>query len=235
MTAMVRGELIKTVTTRTALGYAALGAALSAIGVVILTLSQDLATTSDKELAIGGAPIVLLLFGLVGAAGEYRHRTAAPAALVTKDRGKLLMARAGSYALVSAGIAVVMFAVALALALPLLAGEPGPSLSAADIAWVGGGSIVAALLSAIMGVGAGALARNQVLGVVTALVLGFIVTPLIEQIDPEIATYTPFGAANTLAGNGDAIGQGLAGLVFLAWTLPIVAAAVVAERRRDLA
>lgn len=235
MTAMVRGELIKTVSTRTALGYAALGAVLSAIGVLVLTLSQDLATTTDKQFAIGGAPIVLLLFGLVGAAGEYRHRTAAPAALVTGGRGKLLMARAGSYALVSAGIAAVMFVVALALALPLLGDEPGPSLSAADIAWVGGGSLVAAVLSSMMGVGAGALTRNQVMGVVAALVLGFIVTPLIEQIDGEIAAYTPLGAANTLAGNGDAVGQGLAGLVFLAWTLPIVAAAVVAERRRDIA
>ena len=81
MTALLRGELIKVVTTRTLLGYAALGVAVAIANVLIITLSQDLTTAADKQEAIAGLPMLLILFGLVGAAGEYRHRTAAPAAL----------------------------------------------------------------------------------------------------------------------------------------------------------
>ena len=100
MTALLRGELIKTVTTRTVFGYAALAVALIIANVLITTLSEDLRTVASKPGAIAGLPMLLILFGLVGAAGEYRHRTAAPAALAAGGRrGRLLVARAGAYAL----------------------------------------------------------------------------------------------------------------------------------------
>ena len=101
MTALIRGELIKTVSTRTLLGYAVTGVALAIANVVIVTqFSGELVTVSDKQEAIAGLPIIVLLFGLVGATGEYRHRTAAPAALVAgRDRALLLLARASAYAL----------------------------------------------------------------------------------------------------------------------------------------
>jgi hypothetical protein len=77
MSALLRGELIKTVTTRTVFGYATLVVALAIGNVLIVTLSKDLVTASDKQGAIAGLTPLLILFGLVGAAGEYRHRTAA--------------------------------------------------------------------------------------------------------------------------------------------------------------
>jgi ABC-2 type transport system permease protein len=84
MSALMRGELIKAVTTRTLFGYAALGVALAIANVLIVTLSKDLVTVADKQEAIAGLPMLLILFGLVGAAGEYRHRTVAPAALAAE-------------------------------------------------------------------------------------------------------------------------------------------------------
>src|SRR3712207_2153898 len=90
MTALVRGELIKATTTRTMLGYALTAIALSIIAVLVVTQTEDLVSVSQKEAALSGGPIVLLLFGIVGAAGEYRHRTAAPAALVSPGRGRFL-------------------------------------------------------------------------------------------------------------------------------------------------
>src|SRR5918995_2940107 len=104
MSALMRGELIKTVTTRTLFGYAVIGVALAIANVLILTLSEDLVTVADKQEAIAGLPILLILFGLVGAAGEYRHRTAAPAALTAgRGGGRLLVARAGAYAVTGMG------------------------------------------------------------------------------------------------------------------------------------
>ena len=239
MTAMLRGELIKTVTTRTVFAYAALGVALAIANVLILTLSKDLLTVADKQEAIAGLPMLLILFGLVGAAGEYRHRTAAPAALaVGGRRGRLLIARAGAYAATGLVLGTLTAAVALAVGLPLLSGEPGPGLGSGDIAAVAAGSIVGAGLCAIIGVGAGALVRNQVAGVVGALILMFLGMPLLNIADETAAELTPFGAAVVLAGDpsvGDTLSRGGAGLVLTAWTLPLLLAAIVVERRRDLA
>jgi ABC-2 type transport system permease protein len=238
MTALMRGELIKTATTRTLLGYTAFGVVLAVAGVLIGSLTSDLGTVAAKEEALAGWPILLLLFGLVGAAGEYRHRTAAPAALVAgRDRGQLLLARAGAYALASLAITALMVAVTLALGLPLLDSEPGPGLGSSEVASVAGGSLVAAVLSAIMGVAVGALVRNQVAGVVGTLVVAFIAGPLIATIDETVAEYIPFGAAAALAGAvGDAtLSWAGTALVLAAWTVPLLIAAIVAERRRDLA
>jgi hypothetical protein len=239
MSALIRGELIKTVSTRTLLGYALTGVALAIANVMIVTqASGELDTVSDKEEAIAGLPIIVLLFGLVGATGEYRHRTAAPAVLAAgQDRALLLLARAGAYALTGLAIGALMVAVALVLGLSLLPAHPGPGLGAHDVALVAAGSLLAATLSAIMGVAVGAVVRNQVAGVVGALILAFVVSPLIAVIDETAVEFTPFGAAFALAGDPQAgtLSWGGDALLLLAWTLPLVLAAVVTERHRDLA
>jgi hypothetical protein len=239
MTALLRGELIKTVTTRTLFGYAALGVALAIANVLIFTLSKDLLTVADKQEAIAGLPMLLILFGLVGAAGEYRHRTAAPAALaVGGRRGRLLLARAGAYAVTGLALGTLTASVSLALGLPLLSGEPGPGLGSGVITAVAVGSIVGAALCAIMGVATGALVRNQVAGVVGALIVMFVGMPLLNVADETAAELTPFGAAVVLAGDpaiGGTLSWAGAALVLAAWTLPLLLAAVAVERRRDLA
>jgi hypothetical protein len=238
MTALLRGELLKTMTTRTIFGYAALGVGLAIANVLILTLSKDLVTASDKREAIAGLPPLFILFGLVGAAGEYRHRTAAPAALAAGGRrGRVLLARAGAYAISGLALGALAGAVALGLGLPLLSREPGPGLDSGTIAAVGAGGAVGAALCAIMGVAAGALVRNQVVGVVGTLILMFVAMPLLNLVDETAAEVTPFGAAVVLAGDptGDSLSPDGAALVLAAWTAPLVLAAILFERRRDLA
>jgi ABC-2 type transport system permease protein len=238
MTALVRGELIKTVTTRTLFGYAAIGVVFMIANVLIVTqFSGELSTIADKREAIAGLPILLLLLGLVGAAGEYRHRTAAPAALAGgRDRGQLLLARAGAYAVVGVAVAALMVAVSLALGLPLLAGEPGQRLGTGDVAAVAGGSLFAAALSAIMGVAVGALVRNQVAAVIGTLILIFVVSPLLHLVSETALEFTPWGAAAVLAGEPhETLSWGGAALILAAWTVLPLIAAITAERRRDVA
>jgi ABC-2 type transport system permease protein len=238
MTALLRGELIKSVTTRTVFGYAGLVVALAIANVLIVTLSEDLVTVSDKQGAIAGLTPLLILFGLVGAAGEYRHRTGAPAALAAGGRrGRLLLARAGAYAVTAFLLGALAALVALAVGLPLLSREPGPAVGSDEIAAVAVGSAVGAALCAAMGVAAGALVRSQVVGVVGALILMFVAMPLLNLVDETAAELTPFGAAVVLAGDpaGDTLSWSGAGLVLAAWTAPLLVAAIVVERRRDLA
>jgi hypothetical protein len=239
MTALFTGELIKTVTTRTLGIYALTGLTLAIANAVIVTqASGDLTTVPDKQEAIAGLPVLVLLFGLVGATGEYRHRTAAPAALAAgRDRPLMLLARASAYAVTGLAVGALMVTVALALGLPLLAAHPGPGLSPHDIALVAAGSLLAALLSAIMGVAMGALVRNQVAGVVGVLILAFIVSPLLAAIDETAVEFTPFGAAFALAGDPQTgtLSWGGDAVLLFGWTVPLLIAAIAAERRRDLA
>src|SRR5690242_13335258 len=131
MSTLIRGELIKAITTRTIFAYGALAVVL-AVGQVlalILPAPDTPMSLSDKTQAIAGLPLLVLLLGLVGAAGEYRHRPAAPAMLVAgRDRGLLLLARAGAYAGAAVAVAALATTVTLAVGLPLLAQRRGPQI-----------------------------------------------------------------------------------------------------------
>ena len=61
--------------------------------------------------------------------------------------------------------------------------------------------MLAAAISAIMGVAVGALARNQVAAVVGTLLLLFVVTPLLQPSSETIFELTPFVAATAVAGD----------------------------------
>lgn len=195
-------------------------------------MSQD-----DKKEALGGLPLLVLLLAIVGAAGEYRHRTAAPAALVAgRDAGRLLVARAGAYAVAGAAVAALATVITLAVGLPLLADRPGPVVSAGDVALIAGGSLVAAALLAVFGVALGALVRNQVVAVTGTLIVIFVVLPLVQALSGTILDLTPFGAAQGVAGAGlTTLSTGAAAVVLVSWTLVALVAAVVGERRRDIA
>jgi ABC-2 type transport system permease protein len=239
MTALIRGEIIKAATTRTILAYAAMAVVLAVaqVLVTILAASSDLTAPADKKAAIAGLPLLLLLLGIVGAAGEYRHRTVAPAVLVTgRDGGVMLLARAGAYAVTGVAVAALATVITLAVGLPLLAGESGTSLGAGDVALVAGGSLLAAALSASFGVALGALVRNQVVAVTGTLVVIFVVLPLVQALSATVLDLTPFGAAQGVAGATLAtLSWGEAGLVLVGWTLVALIAAMVVERRRDIA
>jgi ABC-2 type transport system permease protein len=237
MTAVLRGELIKTVSTRTVLCYAAGAVAFALVNLLVSAFASDLTSLDDKRAAIAGFPILLMLLGIVGAAGEYRHRTAAPAALAAgRDRGQVLAGRAAAYALTGAAVATLVLAVTFAIGIPLLGEEPGPALDGSDLVLIGAGSVLAAAISAIMGVAVGALARNHVAAVIGTLLLLFAAMPLLQLVSQTLFELTPFVSATAVAGDTAAENLSWAGalLVLLAWTLPVTAAAIITERRRDV-
>ncbi|MDW5595433.1 hypothetical protein VSS74_13875 [Conexibacter stalactiti] len=206
--------------------------------VAVAVASGELDSISEKREALTGLPFLLALFGVVGVAGEFRHRTAAPAALAAgNERVRLLLARAGVYAATGLGITAAMTAASLALGLPLLADHPGPDLGVGDVAAVASANLGAGLLFVIMGVALGALVRNQVAGVVALLMLNFVLNPLLSKADEAVGNLTPFGAAQVLTGmtHDTTLSIGAAALVLAAWTAPLLVVAIASDRRRDLA
>jgi hypothetical protein len=64
----------------------------------------------------------------------------------------------------------------------------------------------------------------------------FVVLPLVQVINPTVLDVTPFGAAQGVAGAGlETLSIGAAGVVLVGWTAAALIAAVVTERRRDIA
>ncbi|MFI1583169.1 ABC transporter permease [Embleya sp. NPDC020630] len=239
MSRLLRGELLKTLTTRSLHTFVACGVGYAVLNVLIVAVgSGRLDEVGEKEQALAGLPVLLMVWGLVGAAGEYRHRTAAPAALVAgRDRGTLLLARIGAYALTGLSIAALLIAVSVGLGLPLLADHPGADLTPGQVTSVAAGNLVAFVLSAIMGAAVGAMVRSPVVGVVVVLLVNFAVLPLVSGVAETAVTYTPFGAAEVLsrASRATALSPGAAAVVLCPWAIVLVAAAVAGERRRDLA
>jgi len=235
---LVRGELLKLRTTRTALGFTAAVVVLTLAIVLLTILAGDPKTIADKRsaLAVGSSiSALLLVFGVVGAGAEYRHRTLAPALLVAPGRGRLLAARLVAYGIAGLAIGVVMTVVAFAIGIPLLAGQPGPDLSTSDYLRTGGGGLVAVTVSTMLGVGVGTLIGKQVPAVIGTMVWIFVLEPLSGLID-HISKFTIGQAETSIGGDtgGDVLPWGAAVLVLVAWTAAFVIAAAVVDSRRDI-
>src|SRR6185312_10094897 len=184
-------------------------------------------------LNVGGVlSVPLLIFGIVGATGEYRHRTIAPAVLIAPGRARLTVARLIAYLLTALAVGVAMVVVALALGTAL--GNEGEDLSGSDYATIAGGGLVVAVLSTALGVGVGVLVRNQVAGVVGALIWLFILSPVLGLIDEQLPNYTTLPAAGVAGGGSGDISWGRAVIVLVAWAVVFFAAGLFVERRRDV-
>jgi ABC-2 type transport system permease protein len=238
VTHLIAGELIKVRTTRTALGFGIAALLLTVASVLITTLAESPNTLEDKRaaLAFGGLlAIFLLIYGAVGATGEYRHRTLAPAVLIAPDRFRLVIARSIAYGLTAVVFAVAIGALTFALGIPLLGDTNGPDLALGDYAGLAVGGVMTAVFCALIGVGAGTLVRNQVATIVGLLVWLFVAEPLVGLINDDFPKYTIGIALGALGegGNGDS-SMLTAAFVLGAWAFLLSIAGALVDRRRDV-
>jgi hypothetical protein len=236
--ALIGGEMIKVRSTRTALGFAVATLLLVLAVVLISILAGDPSDVDSKRDALntgGVMGVTLLLFGIVGASGEYRHRTIAPAVLIAPDRFRLSLARLLAYVITAILVAIAMAALAVVLGVLLLPGTEGPDLAGSDYVHIVAGAIIAAALSTALGVGVGILVKNQVAGVVGALVWILILAPLLGLIDNDIPSYTNAAAASTVGGTHDDVLSWAGGIaVLFAWAALFVVVGLLVDRRRDV-
>ena len=210
MTALVRAEWTKLFTTRVWIGLL-VGACLMAGG--FAALLTGLAGQAGGPPAVGSpeyealalsvasnAAVFALILGIIGTTQEYRHRTATPTFLATPKRGLVVVAKLVAYALAAVPFALVALAVTVAVVL-VYAGARGaaPSLTGenAEVLLNAGLAIV---VYAVIGVGLGALLRNQVGAIVGALVYLYVVEPLLSAFSATAAVYKwlPGGALEAM-------------------------------------
>jgi MFS family permease len=240
MTRLLSGELIKLRTTRTAIGFGAAGLLLALAATLLTILTGDVTSLDQKRDALnfgGGIGILFLLFGAVGATGEFRHRTLAPAVLIAPDRLRLVLARIGAYKLAGLAFGLVIAVVTLGIGLALMGGEPGPELTGSDYVKIGVGGLLDVVLAAAIGVGVGTLVRNQVAAVIGILVWLTILEPLTGLISDNITQYT-LGSTLDRVGRGfapsDEPSWGVSILVLVAWAVVACVLGAAVDRRRDV-
>jgi ABC-2 type transport system permease protein len=192
MTALVRAEWTKLFTTRVWIGLLA-GACVMAGGFAALLTGlagqeggpPPVGSPDYEALALAvasNAAVFALILGIIGMTQEFRHRTATPTFLTTPKRGRVVVAKLVAYALAAVPFALAAVAVTVAVVV-LYAGARGaaPSLTGenAEVLLSAGLAIV---VYAVIGVGLGALLRNQVGAIVGALVYLYVVEPIVSSI-----------------------------------------------------
>lgn len=240
MAFLIRAELIKLRTTRTAAGFLLTALALMLLNLLIQTLAADPDSVDDKRTALAAASLVsavIVVFGVVGATGEHRHGTITPTLLAAADRRRALIAKLAAYLVAGILVGIVLQGVAFAVGIPLLADAKGPDLDRNEYLNLGLGGALGAGLAATIGVALGTLVRNQVAAVIGSLGYLLVLEPLIPIADTDIYPWTLGGSLSALAGDtfDHSLPWGEGGLVLLAWAVALCAAALAVDRRRDVA
>jgi ABC-2 type transport system permease protein len=242
MSALLRAELLKLRTTRTFVTLVAVALALSLIVVGLTALIVD-DFTDDQLLELFTAdfsPLFILLLGVVGMAGEWRHRTITSSVLAAPDRVRLLLAKVLSYALAGALLSLVVTVGLMALGTLILSVRDQPTLDAAELLDVLWRNLVVAALLGAFGVCVGGLVRNQIVAIVGLLVLAFVLEPTLIALAPDVGRFGPTGGAPNgvirinPVGEEDLLSPGVALLVMVGWVGIGFAAVATLLRRRDL-
>lgn len=149
------------------------------------------------------ASVFFLILGIIGMTQEYRHRTATPTFLTEPRRWRVVAAKLAAYALVAVPFAVLVLAVNV-LVVEIYAGARGaaPSLTGDNLRVVLDSGLVL-VIYAFIGVGLGALIKNQVGAIVGTLVYLFVVETIVASIGAIQGAYKwlPGGAVRALTSN----------------------------------
>jgi ABC-2 type transport system permease protein len=250
MIRLVRAEWTKLFTTRVWIGLL-LGACVMVAGFAILFTAfagdpesgiPAVGTPLYEELALAtasNANVLFLILGIIGMTQEYRHRTATPTFLTAPRRGRVVVAKLIAYALAAALFALVVVVVNYVV-VAIHAGARGaaPELNADNLTALASSGL-ALVIYAVIGVGLGALLRNQVGAIVGGLVYLFVIEPIIRQIPATADAYKwmPGGAMEALTATfqgPDLLDAWQGGLLLLGYGLIAALLGTLLAVRRDV-
>ncbi|MDT4986044.1 MAG: type transport system permease protein [Micromonosporaceae bacterium] len=219
MIRLIRAEFVKLRTTQVWFWLL-----LSAVAVTTLLLVAQLAphdgVNNENDVynvftASGTAYVVVFVLGVLGITTEYRYQTITPTVLTTPSRWALVTAKMIAYALLGAIYALICVIVQLAVALPWLSSKHiSVSLTENHIPAALLGVFLVVALFGIVGLGIGALLRNQIVAVSVGVIFLLVIQNVIVAI-PGVKyafPYLPGGAVAsifTVVGSRDVNGATL--------------------------
>jgi hypothetical protein len=236
-------ELVKLRSTKTNLGLL-----VGMVGLVLLIVIITGAAVSPTELAkdehqralfglglAGG--FVASLIGIMSITSEFRHGTIRPTFVFTPRRGRVITAKVLSCLMLGAIFGLIAEAVAFGVGLLILRlRHVDVVVPTRELLLVAVGSIACAALMAALGVGIGAVARNQVLAVIGIVVWFMVVENIVVSAWPSVGKFFPLAAGDALTGiNSDTILTAPQGaLVLIGYVVTFFFAGLLVTQRTDV-
>jgi ABC-2 type transport system permease protein len=250
MVRLIRAEFLKLRTTQVWFWLLLASIAITVLGVV----GEIAGTTSDLELTLHvrdifvtahTAYISVFVLGVLAVTTEFRYQTITPTVLATPSRWAVVAAKMVAYAITGVAYAIVCLAVEFAIAVPWLSARHIPVVYAHQLGAVAAVFGVVGLM-ALVGLGAGALMKNQIVAVSVGLIVLLILENLVLLIPGvrRVYPYLPGGAINSLtarrtgdrtAGNGVHLLSISGGaVVLLVWALVMAILGAGITMNRDI-
>jgi ABC-2 type transport system permease protein len=245
---LLRSELLKQRTTRTSITLLAwmVGLVVLVVALHVLSFRAGKLAEYDNQLRILGlgttiAALFAALLGGLSMTTEFRYGTIRPTMLVTPRRERVLAAKLGASALGGAAVGIVAEGLTAAgEAIGLGVRGIHVELGTGDyLQLLAGGALAGALFAAI-GVGVGALVRNQAATVAGFAVWLLFLEPILLGDVASAAKYAPEAAAGGVAGAiqsqiGDAlVAPALGALLLALYAAAAAVAGSIAIARRDV-
>ena len=244
---LVHAEVVKLLTTQVWFWLLLAALAMASLFTIAPIASGDIDDSRDlADLFTGAATSYLPVFvlGVLGVTTEYRHQTITPAVLTTPSRWRLLSAKMITYLLVGAVYAASCLVVQLAISVPWLSAKNiDMTLGTNGVPRALVSVFTVVVLFGLVGIGVGALVKNQIVAVSVGIIVIQVVNPLLGAIPKVRAVfpYTPFGGVSALLNSGSRAADGFTllphwgGAVVLAlWALVPAAIGAAYTMSRDI-
>jgi ABC-type transport system involved in multi-copper enzyme maturation permease subunit len=205
MIRLIRAELLKLRTTQVWFWLLLAAVAISALTVIGPLASGHVHNARDVAQMFGMAAlayVVLFVLGVLGVTTEFRYQTITPTVLLTPSRWAIVTAKMITYALVGVAYSIVCVLVQLAIAIPWLSAKNVQyDITKDGIPHAVGGVFVVLALFGIVGLGVGALLRNQIVAVTVGVIFLLVLENVIVAIPgvKHVYPYLPGAAARAIA------------------------------------
>ncbi len=243
MTDQLLAELRKMRSTRTNLGL--LGGMIALILLTVLlngfiTKKPELADLENQYAVLSAgtaAALFAALIGVMAITSEFRHGTIRPTFVVTPHRSRVIGAKVLASLLMGVLFGLAAIGLSFGLGYAILAIRDIPfELGTGHVIWLVLGTPAMTAAWAALGVGFGAVVRNQVFAVIGLIVWAMVIDNLLRGLVPSIGGYTPVGASAALVADpADYVLAAAAGApLLLAYVGVFVAAGALLVARRDV-
>jgi ABC-2 type transport system permease protein len=243
MTDQLLSELRKMRSTRTNLGLLAGMVALILLSVILtgfITKKPELVDLEDQYALLSSgtsAALFAALIGVMAITSEFRHGTIRSTFVVTPHRTRVISAKVLASLLMGVLFGLAAIGLSFGIGYAILAVRDIPlALSTTDVLWLVLGTPVLTAAWAAIGVGLGALVRNQVLAVIGLILWAMIIENLLRSLVPSIGGYTPVGASAAIIAAPDeyVLSAGAGGVLLLGYVAVFIAAGALLVARRDV-
>jgi ABC-2 type transport system permease protein len=209
---------------------------------VIPTNRAELVDTVNARTALvlagmGTASILLAVLGVLVITQEYRTGTIRVSFAAEPRRVVVVVAKAIVVGVTAVVVAIPTVAIVSVLGILILHLRNLPlDLGASGVVRALIGSVLVAGLSALTGLGIGAIVKHQVLAIVAIVIWALLVEGIVAAAAPSVGKYLPFQAGGALAvpqPAHDRLSPWVGGLELLFVVLVLLAIGALLVRRRD--